>query len=51
MNRIVVAYHSGYGHTKKVAEAVVAGAASVAGVEARLLDVAAIAEAGWQQLA
>jgi NAD(P)H dehydrogenase (quinone) len=51
MSRIVVAWQSGYGHTKKVAEAVQAGAASVAGTEARMLDVATIDEAGWQMLA
>lgn len=30
MSKVVVVYHSGYGHTKKQAEAVYAGAASVA---------------------
>lgn len=51
MRKLVVAFHSGYGHTRKVAEAVVDGAASVAGVEAGLLDLAAIDDAGWRRLA
>jgi len=51
MRRIVVAFHSGYGHTRKVAEAVVDGAASAAGVEAGLLDLAALDDAGWRRLA
>ena len=36
--RVCVVYHSGYGHTKVQAEAVLAGAASVDGVEAELID-------------
>lgn len=55
MNRkVVIAYHSGYGHTKRQAEAVLAGARSVAGVDAELLAVDAIEqsdEGGWAQLA
>src|SRR5690606_36883203 len=51
MRKLVVAFHSGYGHTRKVAEAVVDGAASVAGVEAGLLDLGAIDDAGWRRLA
>lgn len=49
--RIVVAFHSGYGHTRRVAEAVVDGAASVPGADASLLDVATIDDAGWARLA
>ncbi|MFP3646026.1 flavodoxin family protein [Paraburkholderia sp. SIMBA_054] len=37
--RIAVVYHSGYGHTRKVAEAVVRGADSVDGVESLLISV------------
>jgi len=37
--QIVVVYHSGYGHTKKAAEAVVRGAGSVAGVAVHLINV------------
>jgi len=51
MTIVIVAYHSGYGHTKKLAEAVVDGAASVAGVDASPLDVSAIDDAGWRRLA
>lgn len=42
MSLITIAYHSGYGHTKKVAEHVAAGANSVEGVKAVLLDVTTI---------
>lgn len=34
---MAIVYHSGYGHTEKVAQAVQRGAASVAGVEVRLI--------------
>ncbi len=37
MTKIVVVYHSGFGHTRLQAEAVYRGAASVEGVEAELL--------------
>jgi NAD(P)H dehydrogenase (quinone) len=49
MSRIVVAYHSGYGHTKKLAEAVFAGLQG-AGAQATLLAVAEIDDAGWADL-
>ncbi|MFM1988401.1 MAG: hypothetical protein RJA99_1358 [Pseudomonadota bacterium] len=51
MVKLVVAFHSGYGHTKRVAEAVREGAASVPGTEAGLLDVTAVADAQWAELA
>ena len=51
MTRIVVAYHSGYGHTKRVAEALREGAASVPGAQAALLDVTSVGEAQWAELA
>ena len=35
---VVTVYHSGYGHTSVVAEAVHAGVASVEGVEATLIE-------------
>ena len=44
MKSVVIIYHSGYGHTKKQAEAVYAGASSVAGVSAQLINVEEIAE-------
>ncbi|WP_028229555.1 flavodoxin family protein [Paraburkholderia ferrariae] len=49
MSRIVVAYHSGYGHTKKLAEAVLEGLQG-AGAEAKLIAVADIDDAGWADL-
>ncbi len=49
MSRIVIAYHSGYGHTKKLAEAVFAGVQD-AGAQATLLAVADIDDAGWAEL-
>lgn len=39
MTKIAIVYHSGYGHTKVQAEAVLRGAGQVAGVEARLIKV------------
>lgn len=39
MAKIAIIYHSGYGHTKVQAEAVLKGAAEAAGVEARLIPV------------
>jgi NAD(P)H dehydrogenase (quinone) len=51
MARVVVAFQSGYGHTRKVAESVQAGAESVTNVEATLLDVATLDDAGWATLA
>lgn len=56
MSLITIAYHSGYGHTKKVAEHVAAGANSVEGVKAVLLDVTTVDaaiegyESGWELL-
>jgi NAD(P)H dehydrogenase (quinone) len=48
MSKIVIVYHSGYGHTKKVAEAVAQGSGGV------LLAIDAqgnLPEGGWEQLA
>ncbi|WP_119354209.1 flavodoxin family protein [Azohydromonas sediminis] len=48
MSKIVIVYHSGYGHTKKVAEAVAEASAGV------LLAIDAegnLPEGGWEQLA
>jgi multimeric flavodoxin WrbA len=50
MTRIAIAYHSGYGHTQRQAEAVRAGAATIAGVEATLHAVDALDEAQWAAL-
>lgn len=50
MSKIAIAYHSGYGHTARQAQAVQEGASSVPGAEAFLVDVAGIDEAGWAVL-
>lgn len=47
--RVVVAFHSGYGHTTRLADAIVQGAEQ-AGVTSRVLDVSALDEAAWQLL-
>lgn len=51
MTRIVVAFHSGYGHTRKVAEALAGGAQAVTGADVRMLDVTTIDAGGWERLA
>ena len=54
MASIVVLFHSGYGHTKKQAEAVLAGAGEAAGAAATLIAIDAeghIADADWATLA
>lgn len=53
MSKLTIIYHSGYGHTKNVAEAVHVGAAAVDGVDAVVLAIDAngeIGEADWQRL-
>lgn len=54
MNKIVIAYHSGYGHTKRQAEAVAAGARRAGTADVQLLPVDRIDkldEGGWASLA
>jgi NAD(P)H dehydrogenase (quinone) len=51
MSRIAIAFHSGYGHTRRVAESVQAGAASVAGAQVTLIDVSQVSDAQWDELA
>jgi len=51
MSLVVIAYHSGYGHTRRVAQAVREGAASVAGTRAEWIDVSTIDDHGWDLLA
>ncbi|MGV0790983.1 flavodoxin family protein [Mycolicibacterium sp. XJ1819] len=46
---LVIAYHSGFGHTAVLADAVAAGA-SEAGADVRMIAVARMAEADWQTL-
>lgn len=49
MAKVAVVYHSGFGHTKVIAEAVVRGAASIAGTHVDLIPVADI-EQRWGTL-
>jgi NAD(P)H dehydrogenase (quinone) len=49
MPKIVIVYHSGYGHTKKAAEAVLAGTLG-AGADAKLIAVGELDDAGWAEL-
>jgi NAD(P)H dehydrogenase (quinone) len=57
MSLTVIAYNSGYGHTKKVAEAVASGIASVADANVLVLDVTQVDSplgdfpTGWDALA
>jgi NAD(P)H dehydrogenase (quinone) len=53
MAKVIVVFHSGYGHTKKQAEAVAAGAANAEGAEVELLSVSAegdLVEGDWEKL-
>ncbi len=53
MTSLAIVYFSGYGHTAKQAQAVAAGAASVAGAEAQLIAIdkdGNITDADWQIL-
>ncbi len=52
MNKVkaVVAYHSGYGHTKKQAESVMAGIAGAGGVGVQLISVADLNDHVWTAL-
>ena len=49
--RVVVAYHSGGGHTRQQAEAVARGARTVPGVEVALRSVDPLTDELWDQLA
>jgi NAD(P)H dehydrogenase (quinone) len=54
MAKVVVVFHSGYGHTKKQAEAIAAGAAEAKGASATLLAINAegeLPDGGWEKLA
>ena len=50
MPTVVIAYHSRYGHTRRVAEALAEGVGEQAGVRAQLLAVESVDEAGWRAL-
>ncbi|UNO43006.1 flavodoxin family protein [Streptomyces sp. MST-110588] len=47
---VVIAYHSGYGHTTRLAEAVHEGAASVSGVTVEMITVEEVSEEDWSRL-
>ncbi|MEM5338567.1 flavodoxin family protein [Paraburkholderia azotifigens] len=49
MSKIIIVYHSGYGHTKKLAEAVLAGTLD-GGADAKLVAVAELDDAAWAEL-
>eukprot|EP01037_Dinobryon_pediforme_P013761 gene13760-13879_t len=54
MSTIAIVYHSGYGHTAKVAEHVAAGINEVAGSKAELIAISAegeISDAAWAAIA
>ena len=50
LTRIAVVYHSGYGHTEKQTQAVLAGALAIADCTAKLYPVASLDEAQWAEL-
>mgnify|MGYP000113621507 CR=1 FL=1 len=50
MTKIVIAYHSGYGHTERQAQAVAEGVKAVPGASVRLVQVSAITEEDWVAL-
>ena len=51
MSKVAIVYHSGYGHTKKQAEAVLAGAASVTTAELIAIDAEGnLSESAWNVL-
>ena len=48
--KVSVAYHSGYGHTKKVAEAVFEGVKGFGGAQASIIAVDTMTDADWETL-
>ncbi|MEZ5659553.1 MAG: flavodoxin family protein [Burkholderiaceae bacterium] len=51
MNTVAVVYHSGYGHTRRLAEALAQGAGQCADVRVELMPVEKIDEQAWRTLA
>ncbi|MBK1662335.1 flavodoxin family protein [Paracraurococcus ruber] len=54
MSKLAIVFHSGYGHTRRMAESVLAGAASVPGIEAEAIAIDAegnLPDGGWEALA
>jgi NAD(P)H dehydrogenase (quinone) len=50
MTKVVIAYHSGYGHTKRVADFVHAGAVQVPGTIVTMVSVDKITDSDWAAL-
>lgn len=50
MKKIAIVFHSGYGHTQRQAEAVLAGASRVSGCSAALYPVSELNEESWREL-
>jgi NAD(P)H dehydrogenase (quinone) len=48
--KLTICYHSGYGHTAKVASMVAQGAESIEGTDVKLVNVTEITESDWQRL-
>lgn len=48
--KIAIVFHSGYGHTRRQAEAVLAGAAAVSGATAKLYSVTELDDVQWAEL-
>ncbi len=51
MSTVVIAYHSGYGHTLRLAHALQEGARSVTGTRVELINVGSVDDRGWDLLA
>ena len=51
MSKVAIVYHSGYGHTARLAQSVLDGANSVPGVTSALLSVDTMNDAFWAELA
>ena len=45
-----IAFTSGYGHTRELANAVAAGVESVLGTTVEMIDIATVTDADWQTL-
>ncbi|MEX2523420.1 MAG: flavodoxin family protein [Gammaproteobacteria bacterium] len=52
MHKVCIVYHSGYGHTQKMADAVTEGAGSINGIQSHLIKAESLTEdsADWDEL-
>ncbi|MFZ9405735.1 MAG: flavodoxin family protein [Burkholderiaceae bacterium] len=50
MASLIIAFHSGYGHTRRLVDAALEGVATHAGIEAEAIDVTRLDEAAWTRL-